>query len=158
MRKVWDSWLLAVCRVCGVAVIAPSFITASLQQFLWCSIVARLENLELSVCCFPVTVCRQGSSEPVGCPPQNSARCGFAWAAHSSQNICAGKCFFIWIAHAAAECIAASLSSRKTASTVMFTDPVQPLHCHCCHHQPHQSTGSETHSDQQFQLLPHHHY
>ena len=29
---------------CIVAVLAPSFITASLQQFLWCSIVKRLEH------------------------------------------------------------------------------------------------------------------
>ncbi len=32
-----------------------------------------------------------------------------------------------WTAHAAAECIAASLSIRKDASTAVFTDPVQPL-------------------------------
>ena len=35
------------------AVLAPSFITASHQQFLWCSIVERLEQLVLSVYCFP---------------------------------------------------------------------------------------------------------
>ena len=33
-------------------VLAPSFITASLQQFLWCFIVERLEHV-LSVYCFP---------------------------------------------------------------------------------------------------------
>ena len=37
----------------GAQVLAPSFITASLQQFLWCSVVERLEPLVLSVCAFP---------------------------------------------------------------------------------------------------------
>ncbi len=36
-------------------------------------------------------------------------------------------------AHAAVERIAASLSSHKDVSA-MFTDPVQPLHCHHRHH------------------------
>ena len=31
--------------------LAPSFIAASHQQFLWCSVVERLEHLVLSVCC-----------------------------------------------------------------------------------------------------------
>ena len=57
-----------------------------------------------------------------GGPPQSSAGCGFARAAHLSQNFCAGKGIFL-MAHAAAECIAASLSSRKDVST----DPAQPL-------------------------------
>ncbi len=52
------AWLLNfveldLCRACGVAVLAPSFITASLQQFLWCFIVERLEHSVLSVGCFP---------------------------------------------------------------------------------------------------------
>ena len=50
-----SNWLLNFveldwCRACGVAILAPSFITASLQQFLWCFIVERLEHLVLSVC------------------------------------------------------------------------------------------------------------
>ena len=52
------AWLLNFeeldeCRACGVAILAPSFITASHQQFLWCSILERLEHLVLSVYCFP---------------------------------------------------------------------------------------------------------
>ena len=51
-----------------------------------------------------------------------------------------GQVVFCWIAHAAAECIAASLFSRKDVSTAMFTDPVQPLHCHHRHHSQSQCT------------------
>jgi len=57
------AWLLNFleldqCGACGVAVLAPSFITTSPQQFLWCSIVKHLlsntfKHLMLSVCCFP---------------------------------------------------------------------------------------------------------
>ena len=38
--------------MCGVTVLGPSFITASLQLFLWGSIVECLEHLVLSVRCF----------------------------------------------------------------------------------------------------------
>jgi hypothetical protein len=48
------AWLLKFmeldeCRASAVAVLAPSFITASLLQLLWCFIVERLEHLVLSV-------------------------------------------------------------------------------------------------------------
>ncbi len=50
----------SACTVCircesaiGVEVLALSFITASLLQLLWCFIVERLEQLVLSVRCFP---------------------------------------------------------------------------------------------------------
>ena len=55
-----------------------------------------------------------------------------AWALHRMQfcvgsplvtkSVC-GQVIYFWIAHAVAECIAASLSSRKDVST----DPAQPL-------------------------------
>ena len=52
------AWLLnfvelGQCRACGVAVLAPSVITVSHQQFLWWPIVERLEHVVLSVHCFP---------------------------------------------------------------------------------------------------------
>ncbi len=37
----------------SVTMTLPSLITAFPQQFLWCSIVERLEHLVLSVCYFP---------------------------------------------------------------------------------------------------------
>ena len=37
--------------------LAPSCITGPLQQLLGCSIVKCLEQVALSVCCFPVIVC-----------------------------------------------------------------------------------------------------
>ena len=54
---------------------------------------------------------------PAGCPLVAKFLCGHG------------------IAHAAAECIAASLSSRKYVSTAMFTDPVQPRPYHHRHRQ-----------------------
>ena len=64
----------------------------------------------------------------------------------------------IFFGHAAAECIAVRLFSGKDVSTAMFADPMQPLHCHHRHHHPPLCTCSETQTDQQFQLFPHHHH
>ena len=51
------------------------------------------------------------------------------------------------------------LASRKGVSTAMFTDLVRPLHCHRRHHQqPQWCTRPESQTDQQLQLLPHHHH
>jgi len=66
---------------------------------------------------------------------------GFCWMRFCvgsplvTQLLC-GQVNLFWIAHAAAECIAASLSSRKDVSmyTAVFTAPVQPLYCHHRHH------------------------
>ena len=50
------AWLLNFvqtdeCGACSVVAVGPSFITALLQQFLWCFIVKCLEHLVLSVSC-----------------------------------------------------------------------------------------------------------